>query len=511
MTSVGRLLDVLPIFADDPRVTVSLTIAPGSVHAAGTRELADVHGMRLLPWEKAVDEPFKLALSASANGALHRLRAPVVVLPHGAGFSKLLPGGGISGLAASQLMHHGRVIPAAIVLPHHGQLSRLREECPQAAERAVVAGDPCFDRIMASSHRRGEYRQAFGVPEGARMVVLSSTWENDSLFERQPDLAGRLLDELPYDGYRVAMIMHPNVWARYQRFQIRQWLRRAERAGLILIPPAEGWRAAITAADVFIGDYGSCALYAAGAGVPVLLAESGSGHVAPGSPADQFAGTARHLNPETGLRAQIDEAISAGPASLPAGVFAPPGRSLSVLRSLCYRLLQLPEPLHPAESRSVPVPEHACPEPTAFRVHSSVEGTLVRLDRYPPDTAGGHLAADADREPLPRYLASASVLWRTGWPAQPPHQWAAQTLATWPAARIAAIALPDSRCVLFERDGSAWLSTAAGAVADATCHPSAWLALWRNGQRPATTALHAGEAEAVLTITPWTGAASSAK
>jgi hypothetical protein len=41
----------------------------------------------------------------------------------------------------------------------------------------------------------------------------------------------------------VALILHPNVWARYGRMQIESWLAEAMNAGLMLVPPWDGWRA----------------------------------------------------------------------------------------------------------------------------------------------------------------------------------------------------------------------------------------------------------------------------
>ncbi|MFC7740294.1 hypothetical protein ACFQXA_03960 [Nocardiopsis composta] len=53
-----------------------------------------------------------------------------------------------------------------------------------------------------------------------------------------------------------------------------------------LIPPEQGWQAALVAADAVIGDHGSVTYYAAALGRPVLLAAFDEGEVLPGSHID---------------------------------------------------------------------------------------------------------------------------------------------------------------------------------------------------------------------------------
>lgn len=88
--------------------------------------------------------------------------------------------------------------------------------------------------VLASLKLREHYRQALETAGDRTPVVVTSTWS-------------------PY------------------RWQVRAWLTGCVRADLGLLPQEESWRAALVAADVVIGDYGSVTGYAAGIGVPVLL------------------------------------------------------------------------------------------------------------------------------------------------------------------------------------------------------------------------------------------------
>ncbi|WP_370932706.1 hypothetical protein [Amycolatopsis sp. cg13] len=93
VTAATRLLDVLPLFAGDPRVQVVFTCPDSSAFTRGTREYLAARGIPLEPWEDVVAEDFDWALAASYGGELHRIRAPLTVLPHGMGYNKFLETG----------------------------------------------------------------------------------------------------------------------------------------------------------------------------------------------------------------------------------------------------------------------------------------------------------------------------------------------------------------------------------------------------------------------------------
>jgi hypothetical protein len=292
--ALNRLLDVLPVFDGDTRVQLVFAVDHGSRFSDELPARLTASGARLIDWDTAVSETFDLAVAASDNGDLHRVKAPLVLLPHGVGYQRFAAHepGAVSGLRLSTLARDDHVVPSTLVVSHPDQLEVLRTVEPRLVPRAIVAGDPCFDRIQLSSRRRDHYRAAFGA-EDRQLVVICSTWGRHSLFGRQPGLPTRIVAELETDRYRTALVLHPNVWARHGPLQIRTWLRPALDAGLVLVPPDEGWRAAIVAADLVLSDHGSLTCYAASAGVPVLIAEDGGPEVVPGSPAD----TLRKLMP----------------------------------------------------------------------------------------------------------------------------------------------------------------------------------------------------------------------
>ncbi|HEY3606153.1 MAG TPA: hypothetical protein VGL06_01570 [Pseudonocardiaceae bacterium] len=245
-------------------------------------------------------------------------------------------------------MHNGTVTAAALVLSHEEQYGRLADATPSAVEVAVVAGDPCFDRIRASQPHRTDFRHALGTGPASTVVVVSSTWGPDSLFGRHPDLIGEILSELTLDDHVVAAILHPNVWFAHGPAQIRRWLADALRAGLRLIPPERGWQQGILAADLVIGDNGAVTGYAAACGIPTMLAAFPDDAVAPGSAIDALGKAAPRLSVRGSLRAQLSAAVddfdSNQFALVTELVTSVPDKSATLLRRLFYQLMRLPEP-----------------------------------------------------------------------------------------------------------------------------------------------------------------------
>ncbi|WP_410582707.1 hypothetical protein [Amycolatopsis sp. lyj-108] len=116
-TSLDRIRDVLPIFADDPRVQVIFTVDQGSVFSVGLPEHLQATGMRVIGWEEAISREFDAIIAASDHSDLHLLRGPLVLLPHGAGYQKYTVHSAgdrreLSGLTGSALRHGERTVPA---------------------------------------------------------------------------------------------------------------------------------------------------------------------------------------------------------------------------------------------------------------------------------------------------------------------------------------------------------------------------------------------------------------
>ncbi|MFF4481067.1 hypothetical protein ACWDHW_41235 [Streptomyces melanosporofaciens] len=502
VTSAGRLLDVLPLFHDDFRVQLLATSTESSAFQGGIRELFAELGLPVLPWEQALATPVDLAVSASFGGQLDRLRGKLAVLSHGVGYTKKLPvteAGGREptfGLSPEWLLANGEPFVDGLVLSHPEQLERLRRVCPEAEEAAVLAGDPCFDRLLAGRDYRERFRRALGVRRGQRLVVLNSTWNPEGLFgnggghDVLPSLLPRLAAELPADDYRLVAVLHPNIWYGHGPGQIRVWLDRAHRSGLTLIDPVHAWRQALLAADVVVGDFGAVSYYAAALGIPVLLASAAQDRLDPAAPLATFVREAPRLDPHAPPRDQLEELLAwhrplAGPAEFTSSA---PGASAALLRRLFYGLMDLPEPAAPALLEPLPLPPYDPPRRTApLNVRTRVQGTEVRIERttgHPYDATGEtHLAVHEDTRD-PGDLALADVIVREGQPDDPrlggPEEWSAEVLDRHPHCALAVYVSGPDRCTVRGRDhGVFQLEAGPGADADPAAYASslhAWLA-----------------------------------
>lgn len=376
VTAGTRLGDVVPLLEPDPRVQLVYTCPPWSLIAAGTSQFLDRLGAVVVPWRQAVQAQFDLAIAAS-YGLLEQLRAPVLTMSHGVGFSKYPPGaaggGGWAprepaGLERGELIYRGRVIPSVIAVPTRWHLKCLERSCPEAAPASLVVGDPCYDRLAGSLPQRAAYRRALGTA-GRTLVAVSSTWGPGSLVQQFPDLLPQMMCELPADKYQVAAVLHPNAWYWHSPRQIRAWLSGCLRRGLLLIPPEEGWRAVLAAADLVVGDHGAVTGYGASTGIPVLLAAFPSENLVPGSLMAELGRIAPRLQPGRPILPQLRAAIVAWPPGASATVRARmtdrPGQSARILRSAMYKLMDLPEPDTSPEVLPVAVPEALAP-PQAF-------------------------------------------------------------------------------------------------------------------------------------------------
>ncbi|MEV8449942.1 hypothetical protein [Streptomyces parvus] len=524
VTSTVRVLECLPaLLRGDGRVTVVFAHDPTSAFNDGVLDLLHDAGCRVIPWEQVSRAEPDLILTASENIDVPEGHCPVLVLPHGIGFQKQVPdarapGERLSGVVPDSLLESGR---AWLAISHPSQEEQLLSSHPKAAGRTLLVGDPCYDELLVSAGRAGAYRRALGVPGGHRLVVLSSTWGGTSLIGRDPGLAARVLAALPYDEFRVAAIVHPNVWAGHGSWQIRTLLAPALEAGLMLIPHVHAWRSALVAADVVVGDHGSVTLYGAALGKPVLLGAFGSEAVE-GTAAAALGRAAPRLDTLGDVHAQIASALAGQApdrfAAVAEGAFDRPGQSLARLRTVLYHLLDLTEPL-PA-----PPPERCLAEPAAAgaEVTSWTVTTTVALDEGPPAvtvrrrpaavpgvdedetaTRFRHLACD-EREPERRLVESASVLLRGG-PAPSASaalRWVGQTLERLPGCRLAAAALRGGGYVAGLRDGRILEATVTGPTAHPGLPTAVVYALLRAGAplEDALVSLRVGGREEDVTI-----------
>lgn len=292
--------------------------------------------------------------------------------------------------------------------------------------------------MVVSLHSRQRYRNALGADPRRSLVVVTSTWSTNSLLGSWPNLLRRLLAELPVDRFQVAAIMHPNIWQGHGSAQVKLWLADCLRAGLTVIPPLEGWRAALIAADLVVGDFGAVSCYGAAVGRPVLLAVFPEDQIVPGTAVHRLGQIAPRLDHTSSLRAQVEAAIQTHDnmryAEIAELVTSVPGESARLLRTACYRLMGLAEPATEAIVAELPTDgliPRAGPRVAAAHVTGEIDAArrVVRVERFPADVSPRFGGPPLDR---PRHLVvhsghpvrglrdAADVLFTEEEPAQVP-------------------------------------------------------------------------------------------
>jgi hypothetical protein len=358
----ARLLDLVLLLEADFRVQVAVTIPHDGQAWHGVEEFVRASGMLPVPWQQAIHHEWDLVLTAS-HRYIEQIHGKVLVLPHGASatrsrrFSRKAGGASrpTTGLDRELLTYRGRLIPSVLALSHREELDVLRQTCPEAEEVAIVAGDVCLDRMTRSLEFRDQYRAALGLAGDRTLVTVSSTWSTDSTFGTHPDLYHRLLAEIGSSNIRVAAVIHPAVWAAHGVWQIRSWLAPALRAGLLLVPPEEGWRAVMIASDVVIGDHGSTTAYAAAIGRPVCMATVPRDVLRPGGIAATLADRVPLLDHNRPLLPQLCGAVEC--ATEFGGVLSSrAGRAAGDFRAAMYRLLAIDAPSWPPRLAPIPLP-----------------------------------------------------------------------------------------------------------------------------------------------------------
>ncbi|SEF26575.1 hypothetical protein SAMN05421837_103397 [Amycolatopsis pretoriensis] len=381
--AANRLLRVLQDLGPGT-VEIVFVMEPDSLWADGVIEDLTGRGATVLSWDQGREIEFDVILAAHASARFAELRGPAVVMPHGAGHNRDLSritGGRESvptGLARSQLLRaDGQPAVARVLLSHPSQREWLRRTCPEIAHLAVVLGDPVLDRMCGSQRWREKFRRELGLSCGQRLVVVSSTWGPYSLWGRHGDLARRLLGSLPMDEYRLALVLHPNIWRGESPFAVQHSLRDELDSGLLLVPHQSSWEAVIMAADVVIGDHGSVSFYGATLDIPFLLAADGRRELIPGSPTAELCATANALDLDSPFEPQVARAIEHhDPALLRPAVdlmFANRGKARETLQRVLYEAMGRRPPDTTPRLRAIDSPRPLVGKPpTAFAVSADL-------------------------------------------------------------------------------------------------------------------------------------------
>lgn len=426
-TTVSWFAELLPDVIADPRIQITFTIDPGSQFQPGVAEYLESLGGRAIPWESATETRFDLAIAAHRSDGLSRLATPLLILPHGPGYSRTLTQRADPQIPIPRAHDH-RGITTVMALASDEDIQHFdRHALPTV--RFEVTGDPCLDALRASLPARRRYRQALGVNADQTLVVISSTWGPYGALGQNRHIINQVIGSLPSDEYVVASILHANIWSLHGDWQLRLWLRDALASGLRLISHQKGWRPTIVAADIVIGDHGSVTHYASALSIPVVLATAaGTIELKHNTAFARSHRTNRVFDTKVAADIQIREAITNRPLKRTPNQTeasdATPVGSAARIRALIAELLGIKsESPHDDSPRVCDTPTVNFEQATAHWVHTSIDDTntdhpIVEVQRTPAHGVVGdytpacshHLSARSDC-PSTRLLNLADVLY----------------------------------------------------------------------------------------------------
>ncbi|HIV57300.1 MAG TPA: hypothetical protein H9902_05010, partial [Candidatus Stackebrandtia faecavium] len=482
MQATSRLIyDVLPLIWEDSRVQAVFTVDATSHFGEGLQNFLEAHKLPVLEWEYVIDHPdrFDLTVSASANN-LSPLPTPLLTMSHGAGHHKYrVTEDGIdetvSGLSPQQLLtDDGRPIPTRIALGGEEQRRRLSVQVPSMAPRATVTGDVCLERLQRSRSQRFRYRRHLGIDPSQRLIFLSSTWGPDALLARRHDLAAELLSHLPSDEFRVIAAWHPNSWQRHGHANIAGWAGPALRAGLMLIPPHEGWRAGLVASDCVISDHGSVGFYAAAIGKPIVFVGDSDSETPADSPAAALMGAAPRIADAANMASQL-RLLTSRPApdysSITDQALTQSASASENLRALMYELLGLTQSFDPAHLTPVPLPIVDTVANPAHNVYINDASEELVVERFPasdmthPQESSYAIrvfVVDSVETSHRRRCAASAMVWtESTLDRMEADAWSKEVFSELPGLRLTAAKLTDTEIHIRMRDGDTYIAAPA--------------------------------------------------
>lgn len=462
-TSLDRVLEVLHAIGEDIVLAVKFVIDVGSKFAGEIAAQLRRLGCDVISWEEAKRQRWDAIYAAHVNNHLAELNGPLMVMAHGVSYNRILPettGGDIShpvGLSRHELTSDGKVFPTFVGLGAPEQLSRMFQG---ARDRAVLVGDPVYDKLMAGRRLRRKSRTALGV--GSRQFVLvSSTWGDFSTFRARRAMIKALLAVLPSDEYVVGLVAHPNIWAEESLFELRNGLVNELDSGLLLIDSTT-WQAALIAADLVIGDHGSVTNYAVGLDLPVLVASNGEKELHPDSPVTWLHTKLPRLGHSECLRTAVERALAKHDPTrwqdLVREIFGLPGKGLEATVNALRALLNEPPLATLPRTRQMRMPRvHRGQPVTAYRVNVRPDGHLERhpaIVTEPADT-GQSVLVVLDEEVCPIMRDNAEIIVQIGQLTErEAEEWIQETLAKHPGVGLVAAAIEGGGCVLVFGDRS---------------------------------------------------------
>lgn len=217
---------------------------------------------------------------------------------------------GVDFLYGPHAMRNGKCMFEKIFEASEHTCDIVERNNPVLVGRMTAVGDLKVDKMLRLNDRRNEIRRELGYQDNDIVVLLQSTWGEDSLIERMGrELVSEAKSLLPLGKYKFIISIHPNYWGTSPYAIEHPWgtfCEEQECEGLIAKRSSDPWEPFHVASDLVISDHTSLVAAYALLHRPIYLLPLRDGLFLDGAIVAQLARVAPCLSEASGLRELLE-------------------------------------------------------------------------------------------------------------------------------------------------------------------------------------------------------------
>lgn len=288
-----------------PGIRIFIT-SPWSMQAkCEMRAMADGTRFIYLSFLDAVTRPWRLICFPSHfYGALFHAGSPKIFTTHGIQAGCKIFGGNNYAYSWKALRSPRRTYYDAMFAAHENerQIALADSWGRSLGPRIVVVGDPVATQLIRANECRDSIRSKLGVPQQAKVLLIISTWGENSLLKQMGTQLLGQMDKIA-GHFTVFISAHPR--CRLDR-EVSILLDRIQSSSIITVPTGpDSWRDYLAASDLAVSDRTSLSLYFALLNKPLAYIPIIDSSVLPESPLRELYDLCPRVNPDLPLAPQI--------------------------------------------------------------------------------------------------------------------------------------------------------------------------------------------------------------
>jgi hypothetical protein len=278
------LREVADLIRDDEGIALNVARAPFADSAVPLEQIVKRVEATPVPFWRALTRRWDLIVFADHYPAsLFHPRIKKLFVSHGL-FAGIILGGSNYIYGARAVRRTGVPMFSKMLASGPAEARCALNINPVLEDTLAFVGSPTVDRLRERARRRAEIRAALGIGTDDVVVMMMSSWGEQSLIQT----VGTSLVEAAQgltDRYHFILTIHPNNYTRaadetdWAAFMARQAGPRFSVVGQY-----DDWEDFVVAADIGVTDYTSLALYLAQRLRPLIFVPVDLSRFVPGAP-----------------------------------------------------------------------------------------------------------------------------------------------------------------------------------------------------------------------------------